>query len=594
MKKTLVHFVFVALLLLLPVPGAIAQQWQITGHRIDNTKDDISAGIDNKYNSAQELSVQLRKIIPNFQQEGYLAASIDSIVINGSQYDIYYFLGEKYYWANLLFDSIPAPLLVAASINPKQFSGRPLNPKTIAHLSEKLLSYCDENGYPFAKVWLSDIVETEPNKISARFRIDRAELRKIDTLIVNGDVTISQAFLLRYLDIAQGSVYNEKKLGMISQRIRELPFVEEASPWTITFRPGDTRLAIHLKEKKANQLNALLGLMPNNLQTGKLFVTADVQIALLNKLGNGESISASYQNLQPRSPRIKADVVVPYLFKSPVGAEAHFDLFTNNLQFRKVSLQAGIRYQLTSADFVRLYYQTLSNRIIEIDSASILATHQLPANIDTRSNGVGFELVNNRTDYKLNPHKGWQAKMGIAAFQRKILINTAITGLSDGSGFDFASLYDTITKKTYQYHLSADIAGFIPLGKNLTLKMGYVGGYIAAPRIFQNELFQIGGFRLLRGFDEQSIFANQYHISVTELRVKFTQNSYAYLFSDNGWVQTKFNAYNRQSFYNGFGLGTTLETKTGLFSIALAFGRSDFIPLRFRESKISFGYVALF
>ncbi|MFA6149812.1 MAG: BamA/TamA family outer membrane protein [Chitinophagaceae bacterium] len=594
MKKTLVHFVLIALLLLLPVFGAMAQQWQITGHRIDNTKDDISAGISNKYNSAQELSIQLRKIIPNFHQEGYLAASIDSIAINGSQYDVYYFLGEKYYWANLLFDSIPAPLLLAASINPKQFSGRPLNPKTIANLSEKLLSYCDENGYPFAKVWLSDIVETEPNKISARFRIDRAELRKIDTLIVNGDVTISQAFLLRYLDIAQGSVYNEKKLGMISQRIRELPFVEEASPWTITFRPGDTRLAIHLKEKKANQLNALLGLMPNNLQTGKLFVTADVQIALLNKLGNGESISASYQNLQPKSPRIKADVVVPYLFKSPIGAEAHFDLFTNNLQFRKVSLQAGIRYQLSSADYVRLYYQTLSNRVIEIDSASILATHQLPANIDTRSNGVGFELVNNRTDYKLNPHKGWQAKMGIAAFQRKILINNAISGLSDGSGFDFASLYDTITKKTYQYHLSADIAGFIPLGKNLTLKMGYVGGYIAAPRIFQNELFQIGGFRLLRGFDEQSIFANQYHISVTELRVKFTQNSYAYLFSDNGWVQTKFNAYNRQSFYNGFGLGTTLETKTGLFSIALAFGRSDFIPLRFRESKISFGYVALF
>ncbi len=124
--------------------------------------------------------------------------------------------------------------------------------------------------------------------------------------------------------------------------------------------------------------------------------------------------------------------------------------------------------------------------------------------------------------------------------------------------------------------------------------MGYVGGYIAAPRVFQNELFQIGGFRLLRGFDEQSIFANQYHIAVAELRIKFTQNSYAYLFSDNGWVQTKFNAYNRESFYNGFGVGTTLETKTGLFSIALALGRSDFIPLRFRESKLSFGYIALF
>jgi hemolysin activation/secretion protein len=99
---------------------------------------------------------------------------------------------------------------------------------------------------------------------------------------------------------------------------------------------------------------------------------------------------------------------------------------------------------------------------------------------------------------------------------------------------------------------------------------------------------------MLRGFDEQSIFANQYHIALVELRLRFSQNSFAYLFSDNGWVETKFKNYNRAAWHNGFGLGTTLETKTGLFSIAVAFGRSEQIPLRFRESKISFGYIALF
>lgn len=592
MKPVLIQLV-TGLLLLLAGPGAYAQQWQLDVQRIDSGSGNspVAGAV---YGNVQELNQRIRKMVPELQEQGYLAASIDSIGITGNRYTAFYFLGDQYRWGQLRFDSIPAALLLAASVNPLQFRDRPLNPKAIARLSGKLLDYCDEHGYPFAKVWLDDIEESGPQRINARLRIDRAELRRIDTIILNGDVPISTSFLHRYLDIAKGSVYNEKKLMQVSNRLKELPFLQESLPWVISFRPGDTRLSLFLKEKKANQLNALIGAMPNNLQTGKLLVTADVQIALQNLLGNGESISASYQNLQQQSPRMKADVVVPYVLQSPVGVEAHFDYFKNQLQFRKVSFQGGIRYQLSANDLLRTYYQVLSNRIISVDSATILATHRLPANIDTRAHGLGFELVGNHTDYRLNPHKGWLGKAGITVFQRKVLPHAAILNLNDGSGFDFSKLYDTIPKTSYQYHITADISGFIPLNKTVTVKIGYVGGYIAAPNIFQNELFQIGGFKLLRGFDEQSIFANQYHIAVVELRLQFSRNSYAYLFSDNGWVETKFDNYNRSAWYNGFGLGTTLETKSGLFSIALALGRSDNIPLRFRESKISFGYVALF
>lgn len=592
MKPAFIRII-AGIVLLLASPLARAQQWQLEARRVDSG-DGNGPVASVAYSSIQELNQRIRKLVPELQEQGYLAASIDSISIAGSRYTVFYFLGDQYRWARLGFDSIPAPLLLAASVNPLQFRDRPLNPKAIARLCSKLLDYCDEHGYPFAKTWLDAVEESGPHQLNAQLRVDRAELRRIDTIILDGSAPISASFLHRYLDIAKGSVYNEKKLMQVSNRLKELPFLQESLPWVISFRPGDTRLSLFLKEKKANQLNALIGAMPNNLQTGKLLVTADVQIALQNLLGNGESISASYQNLQQQSPRMKADVVVPYVLKSPVGVEAHFDYFKNQLQFRKVSFQGGLRYQLSANDLLRAYYQVLSNRIIEVDSAGILATHRLPANIDTRAQGLGFELSGNHTDYRLNPHKGWLGKAGVTVFQRKVLPHAAILGLNDGSGFDFSKLYDTISKLSYQYHLTADFSGFIPLGKAVTLKLGYVGGYIAAPNIFRNELFQIGGFKLLRGFDEQSIFANQFHIAVAELRLGFSRNSYACLFSDNGWVETKFDNYNRSAWYNGFGLGTVLETKSGLFSIALALGRSDYIPLRFRESKISFGYVALF
>jgi hypothetical protein len=44
---------------------------------------------------------------------------------------------------------------------------------------------------------------------------------------------------------------------------------------------------------------------------------------------------------------------------------------------------------------------------------------------------------------------------------------------------------------------------------------------------FRNELFQIGGNRLLRGFDEESQFVSQYLVPSVEYRYLIGQNSYS-------------------------------------------------------------------
>lgn len=563
-------------------------------HRADSSNSDPGRPLFSTYTSAVSLVADLQKLIPRMQEQGYLSASIDSLAINGNHYEAFLYSGRRYSWAMLRTNKIPEALFTGVGIDPKSFTGRPLNPSVLSRLCERILDYCETNGYPFARVWLEDAREEEPGRISASLNVDQGELRRIDTVIITGSVAISRSFLLRYLDLQQGSHYNEKKLRSISQHIRELPFIKEQSPWQVTFKPGETRLTLALEERKANQLNALLGLMPNNLEKKSLLLTADIQLALQNLLGHGEIISASYQNLQYRSPRMKAELSWPYLFGSPIGMDTRFDLFRNDLQFRKLNLQAGLRYQFSATDYARVFYQLTDNRIISIDTPGIITSRRLPDNIDARSDGPGLELSFHRTDYRLNPHKGGYGRLTISGLQRRVIPNNGITGISDGSGFDYSSLYDTLAQRKYQYFFSAEFGYFLPLGKAFTLKLGYSGGYIAASNIFRNELFQLGGFRLLRGFDEQSIFSNQYHIAVTELRLHLSAGSYAYLFSDNAWVQSKYNATDRSGIYNGFGLGTTLETKSGVFTLAYALGHSDFNPLRFRESKLLFGYIALF
>jgi hemolysin activation/secretion protein len=249
---------------------------------------------------------------------------------------------------------------------------------------------------------------------------------------------------------------------------------------------------------------------------------------------------------------------------------------------------------MSATDYLRLYYQIQSNRLITIDTNYVRTQHKLPDNADVSASGMGVELVMDKTDYRTNPTKGWSLRLNVTGMLRRVRKSDAVLALQDGS-FDFATLYDSVNRQKYQYQFTGISAGYIPLARMLTLKLGYQGGWLSSNNLFQNELFRLGGFQLLRGFDEQSIYANLYQLAIIELRVRFDRNSYAYLFSDNAFVQSNFNQQQSQGIYNGLGIGAALESKSGIFSISYALGRSDNNPvIQFRQSKIHLGYVAYF
>lgn len=581
--------------LALPLRSA-AQSYTVRLHSIEGRDEKLleAAGTPPGFADPAAALGYARDLVPRLQARGYLAASLDSLGVTENVYDAYLYLGQTWRWAQVDFSGLPPGVQVAAAIDPRQWEGQPVRPGQLSRLTERILNWADENGYPFAQTGLDEVRADSNGGIRARLFFDPGPLKKIDSVKIEGDVRISRNFLMRYLDIHDGDLYSEKKLRNISPRLRELPYLKEAQPWSVGFKLTNTLLNLDLAEKKANQLNAIVGLLPNNAETGKFLLTVDALFAFQNILGNGESISLSYQNLQYKSPRLKVELVYPYLLNTPVGLEFRFDYFKKDTTWRRTSLQAGGRYQFSAQDYLRVFYQNQGNRLISVDTAYVRQNKRLPETIDVSANGGGAELVLNRTDYRLSPRKGWSLRFGATVLKRDVKPNNAITAITDGSGFNYATLYDSLDQDNYQLQLSGEAAYYLPLGKKLTLRSAYNGGYISGERVFRNELYQIGGFRLLRGFDEQSIYASQYHMLGLELRVLISRNSYFYLFSDNAWVESRINGIHSEGFYNGFGLGATLETKSGLFSISYALGRDENNSVQFRRSKVHFGYVAYF
>jgi hemolysin activation/secretion protein len=142
--------------------------------------------------------------------------------------------------------------------------------------------------------------------------------------------------------------------------------------------------------------------------------------------------------------------------------------------------------------------------------------------------------------------------------------------------------------------LEGSFAHFFSLNRTSSLKTSVTGGWFQSPDIFRNELFQIGGYRLLRGFDEESIYASGYAVAGIEYRYFMGANSYLFGFIDQGFATNKTLEVEPGNSYTGGGLGMAFETKAGIFNISFAAGKRGGEKLNLRQSKIHLGYVNYF
>ena len=527
--------------------------------------------------------------------KGYPAASVDSIWENKEATDIKLFLGKQYHWIKLITDSIDKKAIEESGYFEKNFSNRILNMEQLQSIQFRILNYYETNGYPFAKVFL-DSINLEAEKVTALLKVSRGLLYHIDSIRILGKARISKNFLHHYLGIPKGSAYNKEKLEQVSKRILELPYLQEAQPNDITMLGTGSILNLYLAPKKSSQFNFLLGVFPAANQDSKLQLTADVNLNLKNALNTGETILLNWQQLQKKSPRLNLGYQQPYIFNSNLGFDFLFDLFKKDSTYLQVNGQLGVQYILSANQSGKFFVLWQNNFLLAngVDTNQVKATKQLPVNIDFNATSLGLDYDWVKTDYRLNPRRGNEIKLTTSGGIKTIKPNNDILSIEDPS-FNYASLYDSIKEQSYQFRIKLSAAHYFAVGKQGTFKTALNTGVFSSPSIFKNELFQIGGYRLLRGFDEESIYATQYVVSTIEYRYRVGLNSFLFAFTDGGWVKSKYQDINQNNTFISAGLGMAFETKFGLLNISYALGKRDDIKFNIREaSKIHFGYVNYF
>ena len=538
---------------------------------------------------------EVRRIFTLLSNQSYFLARADSLSHDSANLVCYITVGALVTWARLARGNVPQAVLDRAGYREKFYDGMRVDAETLRKLEEKLLVNAENNGYPFAQVGL-DSLRWEGKTLFAALHYLPGNLITFDSIEVIGDARINRHYLTHYIGIGSGTVYNEETVQHIDARLRELPYLQQQKAYVVVFHEHHATLKLWLQHKQSSRFDAVLGVLPNNEVSGKLLITGEGTMNLQNTLGQGEQMSLVFNKYEALSTRLTAKLVYPYLFSLPFGADLDFELYKHDTTWLDVQQDAGVRYFFSNDHHIEGFVHAESSSLLSVDTNYVLAYHQLPANLDVRKVFYGITYSYTRLDYKYNPRKGIDLQVSASTGVRQIRRNTAFTRLKDPNdpGFDFSSLYDSLASRAQQYRLDLRVAAYWPIARHSCVLTEERTSGMLGHNLLRNELLQIGGNRILRGYDEESLPASWYNLGTIEYHYLLSVNSYVYGFGDFAYLYNPYSSLKQPSPYVGFGAGITFETKAGIFGVNYALGKAPGNPVDLRAAKIHFGYLNYF
>lgn len=505
----------------------------------------------------------------------------------------YVYVGKPLVYGKINWNGIEKEYLEDARIRNIKFNKKGVSIQEMNYAMEIVRDQLDKQGYPLSEIYFSNQY-VRNDSLFADIQINKGKLIQYARIDILPDSLISKAFIERFLDIQENDVFDLEKVKEIPRQINTLPYLTMGKSPKVKIYEDKAVLELPIKKRNASRFDFLIGVLPNVENENRLTVSGEVTADLKNKFKQGEELYFYFRQLKPETQRIDIKVTYPFLFNLPFGIHSQFALYRNGQESRDLNAEGGIEYRSSPYSKSTFYTSYQSSRLINVDTVALFNSESLPVSLDIALNNLGYRYELDKRDYRFNPRKGLRINAGITVGIKSIIRNNRITELRNES-VDFATAYDTLELRVFQFGSDLDIEYFIPLRKASTLLIANKSGAKYNPtQVFSNEYYRIGGSNILRGFDEESIRAQYYSIFTAEFRYLLSLNSYFSTFIDYGFTYNEFRPSGKWDLPLGLGVGLSFQTTAGIFGIDVALGREQNNPIDFRNTKTHFGFISLF
>ena len=503
------------------------------------------------------------------RENGFLAAGYDTLRWQPQGVEACLQLGPRFRWAQLDLSSVPLEYLALAGYKRRPPAQGYLNMRRLDVLSKKLLALAENDGYPFASLQY-DGLSIQNDSLSAQLRFNKGKQVFYDSLRIGGSLKLRPKVLARYLQIREGQVYSENDIQRMARNINALPYASITQNPQLFFYNNKASVVVYADKRRVNSFDGMLGLFPGAAD-GRLLLTGDINLLLWSAFSRGELLTFNWRSLQPGTQDLRSRLRWPFLFNTPVGIDLDFRIFRRDSSFLEVQSNAGLEYTFSPGNYLKGFYQQRSYRLLGSPLASGISQARVDGNV------YGLEYSVQRLDRAFNPYRGFSAIFGAGAGRR-----AANAQGTDGK-FAGSQTYDQ-----FQLHTEGQV--LVPWLVRWQSVLQWHGRALLSEQLYFNELFRFGGFRTLKGFDEESVLASSYLIFNLEQRFLLDANSWLYLFGNGGWLRNDAIGQNYSDTPYGLGAGITFQTNAGVFSVAYALGSERGAPLSFQNTKVHLGY----
>ena len=512
-------------------------------------------------------SKRVRELVNNILlseiESGYFTCNVDSINLKNQKLKIYLQTGNL-----ISLNSIKVNLPNSLSLKLRENFNSDKTYFNANDFSEKIKKWIilmNNNGFPFAEFEFekSEIINSKINLIC---NLISGPLVKIDS-IINPEITKKELQLVyKFTDIRNGDLFELNKIYKISENIKNTGFIEEIRPPAYEFIDNKASIYTYFKPQSKNSINGLVGIQPGENETVQF--TGNVALNFQNALSYGEVLKFNWRRMFNSSQNLIAELSYPFLFNTNFEVQGGLDMIKKDSSFFNFNSKLIINYK-SNSNFSNgfLFTNNNSTNLLEDDYSS------------TSVNSFGFVTNFKKLDNPFNPRKGFKIKSEIAyGWKETYAIDTVANNIL----------------KSPNFNGNLSFSSYLSLLKRTTFKIKLSGSTIQNNILYENELTRIGGYKTIRGFDEESIWVSSFVLGNFEFRYLIDEKSNVFLFSDFAWTESKTNNFLMEDYFQSFGFGTNISMPNGLLTLIYGLGRKIDNPFLIRTGKIHLGFTSYF
>jgi len=511
-----------------------------------------SLGYQQKHRNAKSVLDEAQKFSTRLLEIGYLEQElVSSGKVNDTLYVYTFRLGEI---TRLLYINM---MQAGKFLKVEQDTLELPIQKTSIFLQEKL-DELEREGFSLSTAQLVNFKKYQ-GKLYATLKINPQKKRILDAIVITGYDKFPSGHRKQMERQYVKKTFTKNRLENLFNDFTNFRFVTQARYPEILFTTDSTKAFVYVEKSKSNRFDGYIGFANN--EAGTVDFTGYLDIALVNILNSGEDFNLYWKGDDNDQVTFNAQIELPYVFKSRLGAKANLNIFKQDSTFQNTKTALDLGYYFTYNKKLFVGYQSIESSDIQNTNSGLLR------DFESRFLTTSFDY-RNFTDDALFPER--------TRFAFKAGVGTR------------TSAFDEQAQRFIELNFSHNIY----LNPTNIVHVQSQNFYLNSDAIISNELYRFGGIQSIRGFNENSLQASTLFSLLSEYRYILSSSLYVHSVLDYGFYED--NTTKSKNNLLGLGFGAGIKTKNGLLNIIYANGSSGNQSIKLTNSVVQLKFVTFF